>query len=104
MKKLQTMSEKEVLQWLEDNPCEDVKDLLNERMPTVADAFYRLDKQIGNLLKRVRRVFPDAEFYTTGGDGFALLLGKSHSDEDESAQHQLSALVGFYAEIGGGDW
>ncbi len=80
---------------------EDAFVLLTDNLPGAEQSFFKIDKALCNFLKRVRRVFPDAEFYTASG-GFNLLLGHSHSDKSVP-QQELIALSG-QAQIGDGDF
>ncbi len=81
----------------------DAEEILREKLPKVAARFERLDKAIAKLLADVQKEFPDATYYTSGGDGFALLLGPSH-DEHSRPLQDLAACHGLHARIDGGDW
>lgn len=81
----------------------DAEELLMRELPGIRRRFQRLDKAIAKLLADVREVFPNAEYYTSGGDGFTLLLGPSH-DDNCRPQYQRIALEGQHAKISGGDW
>ena len=97
----------EVDRWLIDNPGQDAADLVELLIPGISREFMKLDKAIAKLLSKVQEKFPDAEFYTTGGDGFALLLGPSHGDSNgrgERARQEREALCYGHAKIDGGDW
>lgn len=79
------------------------KDLLLEHVPNAERRFKRVCTEMVRLLEDVRKVFPDAEYYTASG-GFHLLLGKSHHPDNLQPQRSLSALTGFHVSIGDGDW
>lgn len=91
----------DVNQWLNDHPGSDALDMLREFAPDAEKAFKKADKAIVDMMAKVSVVFPNAELYTSGGDGFALLLGQSHTN-GRGNQH-LEALHGK-AKVGGGDW
>ncbi|KGA31160.1 hypothetical protein KS43_19695 [Pectobacterium odoriferum] len=80
----------------------DATDLLMEHCPTVYRRFHKHSDTMAKLLNEVRRKFPDARFYTTGGDGFALLLGESHSGESPNTELIAASAVKFH--VMGGDW
>jgi len=98
------MSEEEVLILL--NGAGDymyADEILQVRMPNASRRFKSVVRSMRKLLDDVREHFPDAEYYTSGGDGFSLLLGRSHGD-DEHAQQELAALDAGMVLVGGGDW
>lgn len=64
--------------------------------------FDRVDRAMVKFLAKVKKHFPDANYYTSGGVGFSLLLGQSHNLHDQP-QQQLSCYLGA-AQVGGGDW
>ncbi|RKO74395.1 hypothetical protein C5E04_18940 [Pectobacterium parmentieri] len=80
----------------------DALDLLMEHCPTVYRRFHKHSDTMAKLLNEVRRKFPDARFYTTGGDGFALLLGDSHSGESSNTELMAASASKFH--VMGGDW
>lgn len=82
----------------------DATDLLMEHCPTVYRRFHKHSDTMAKLLDEVRKEFPDAIFYTTGGDGFALLLGESHSGSHENPNHELMAASAVKFHVMGGDW
>lgn len=45
-------------------------ELLIDAMPTASTRFHRLAGNMAKLLDDVREHFPEARFYTSGGDGF----------------------------------
>lgn len=79
-------------------------ELLSEVMPTAASRFYRTTNTLAKLLDEVRQHYPDATFYTAGGDGFSLILGDTHSGRDASPNQELSALTATKLTCRGGDW
>lgn len=79
-------------------------EVLLDAMPTVATRFYRLEVNLAKLLDEVRQHFPDARFYTSGGDGFALILGETHSGGGGHSNNELSALTAGKLRVEGGDW
>ena len=81
----------------------DAEEILRARMPGASRRFKRIVKSMKKFLDDVQDHLPDAEYYTSGGDGFSLLLGRSHGD-DEQAQQELSALDAGMVLVGGGDW
>jgi hypothetical protein len=101
MGKNQYFTEQDCLRII-DSGEQDALDLLRDHCPSVERKFRRLDKAMIALLKEVRQVFPDAEYYTASG-GFNLLLGKSHSNDTNVSQQQLAAIVGR-AQISDGDF
>lgn len=64
--------------------------------------FDRLNTTMIKLLDDVRKVFPDAEYYT-GSGGFNLMLGHSHNETATRGQQELVALSGK-ASVGDGDF
>lgn len=97
------MNEQEVLKWLKDNPGSDAEDLLREKAAFAVAEFRKVDAAIVALEMKVRRYFPDAQYYT-GSGGFNLLLGSPHDSSSQCrAQRNLAALHGK-ASIGDGDW
>lgn len=83
---------------------EDAYDLLSDKVPAASRRFYRLEAALAKLLEEVRESYPDAMYYTTGGDGFALLLGESHSGSEEVPNNELMALSAAKLTVQGGDW
>ena len=81
----------------------DPRKLLLEHVPTAERRFKRICTEMKNLLADVRRVFPDAEYYTASG-GFNLLLAKAHHPEQGTIQREGSALTGLGVDIGDGDY
>lgn len=94
------MNEQKVLEKIQEGY--DALELLEEADPKLSTRFRKIDKQIDRLLKDVKKHFPDAIFYTAGGDGFALLLGSPH-DANQNAQQKLIACIGI-STIDGGDF
>lgn len=78
--------------------------LLDDAMPTAERRFNRLTNNLATLLDEVKQHFPEARFYTSGGDGFVLVLGDTHSGREESANNELVALSATKLHVYGGDW
>ena len=96
------MNEDEVLKAIEEGHT--VYGLVVEHAPHLIKKFDRLCKSMKNFIDEVHETFPDAEYYTSGGDGFDLLLGRSHDDHD-TARQELVALCNVESfSVGGGDW
>lgn len=83
---------------------EDAFDLLIDRIPTASTRFHRLAGNMAKLLDDIREHFPEALFYTTGGNGFCLVLGDTHSGKSEKANNELIALTSDKLNVMGGDW
>ncbi|WP_405079657.1 hypothetical protein ACI51Z_09235 [Pectobacterium carotovorum] len=81
----------------------DALDLLLENCPKAYDAFHKHANALAKVLAGVRKQFPDAVYYTSGGDGFALLLGSSHGDHEEP-NTELQATQSVKLKVQGGDW
>jgi len=79
-------------------------ELLCDVMPTAASRFYRTTNTLAKLLKEVREHYPDAIFYTAGGDGFSLILGDTHSGREGLPNQELSAVTATKLTCRGGDW
>lgn len=77
--------------------------LLLQRVPTAERRFKRICTEMKNLLKDVKKEFPDAEFYTASG-GFNLLLAHAHHFERGTVQRDVEALGGVSVDIGDGDY
>jgi len=95
--------EEDILAMLESGEYCDSRQILLERMPSIEKRFDKVCKQMSTLLKDIQEHFPDANYYTGGGDGFDLLLGDSHNRQEKS-QQELIALIGIDVWVGGGDW
>ena len=89
--------------WVRENSETSAHFLFEEKMPGYSAKLGRLDKRIAKVLREIREVFPDAEFYTSGGNGFALVLGDTHEGKGDS-QYQRVGWNGVCAKISGGDW
>ena len=62
----------------------------------------RLGNKLAKVLEEVRKEFPEACYYTSGGDGFALVLGETHTED--RANTELCAFIVPDLVVGGGDW
>lgn len=91
-------------QYLADNPDETAYGVLLDAMPNAASRFNRLESNMARLLEDVREHFPDALFYTTGGKGFSLVLGDTHSGKQDIGNQDLQAMVATRLNVEGGDW
>lgn len=90
-------------QWVEENNERDAHHLLDEHLPRARKKLDRLDKQIRDVLAEIKKVFPEAQYYTASG-GFHLCLGPTHDDTyGQPPQPQRVAWSGR-ASIGDGDW
>lgn len=88
--------------WVAENDAYDADELFDEMLPKHRAKLDRLDKRISNLLAEIRKVFPEATYYTASG-GFTLVLGDTHTGNGEEPQQQRSCWAGS-ATIGDGDW
>lgn len=86
------------------NGNEDAFDLLLDAVPNAAKRFDRLTKDLAKLREEVRKHFPDAIYYTAGGDGFVLILGDTHSGKGEKSNEELVALSSEKLTVMGGGW
>jgi len=81
------------------------EDLLLEHMPTAAREFKKHIAALNKLLKQVRRVFPDANYYLDD-DNMNLMLGESHDETRsggvESRRMHRSACSMWLTNSGGG--
>ncbi len=98
------MDTDELKQYLADNPDETAYDVLLDAMPNAASRFHRLESNMARLLEDVREHFPDALFYTSGGRGFSLVLGDTHSGKQDTGNQELQAMVASRLNVEGGDW
>lgn len=97
--------QEDVDEWVRENGEKEAALLLEQKLPGYSKKLDRLDKRIRKLLDEIKEVFSDAEYYTSGGDGFALVLGSTHSDDLScSPQYQRVAWNGVKAHISSGDW
>lgn len=79
-------------------------DLLIDAMPRASTRFHKAAATLARLLDDVREHFPEARYYTSGGDGFSLILGDTHSGRGETPNTELSALESDCLHVMGGDW
>lgn len=100
----QIYTQEDVDRWIEENGEDDAYALLNEMLPKHRAKLNQLDSRIRKVLKEIREVFPDAQYYT-GSGGFNLLLGDSHGGgRSNCAPRQERMAWGGLASIGDGDW
>lgn len=100
-----TMCTDEIKRVIEDSEgMTTAGDLLSDVMPAASARFYRLSTALEKLRQEVREHFPEAKYYTAGGDGFALVLGDTHSGRASTANHELVALYSDKLCVEGGDW
>ncbi len=95
------MDTKEVKEALSSGDYSGAYELLLTKCPGVDRRFKRLTNALDKLLEEVKVEFPDAMMYTAGGNGFALLIGESHSGQE--ANREVSALLSKLT-VEGGDW
>lgn len=98
-----TMNTEELKERIADSE-ETAFELLTDTMPSASTRFHKAANELAKLLKDVREYFPEARYYTSGGDGFALILGDTHSGKGESPNNELSALKSDKLHVQGGDW
>ncbi|MGB3251580.1 hypothetical protein [Buttiauxella gaviniae] len=79
-------------------------DLLYEAMPKAPERFERLTNNLAKLLTEVREHFPEARYYTCGGDGFGLVLGETHSGKYDKDNSELLAITASKLTVTGGTW
>ncbi|WP_447872043.1 hypothetical protein [Serratia fonticola] len=102
-----SMNTQEVKQYMEENDESAWLVLLSE-IPTAERRFKRLTKALAELLKDVKKEFPEAQYYT-GSGGFNLMIGASHGEGgDSKSQAPNSQLVALsasaYLRVGDGDF
>lgn len=78
--------------------------LLFDKMPNALGRFNRITNNLAKLLDEVKEHFPEARYYTSGGDGFVLVLGDTHSGKGEEPNNELVALSASKLHVQGGDW
>jgi hypothetical protein len=81
----------------------DAEEILWQRVPTAKRKFKHIVKLMKKLLGEVKEHFPDARFYTSGGDGLSLLIA-AHHDENDSPRYDVEALAAVGQLVEGGDW
>lgn len=96
-------TQEDVDRWCEENNAWTADGLFDEILPKYRKKLDRLDKRIRELLKEIKEVFPDAEYYTASG-GFNLLLGQPHSEGIYSISQQQRIAWSGQAVIGDGDF
>jgi hypothetical protein len=96
-------TQEEVDDWCRRNGEEDATSLFTEMLPKHQQKLDRLDKRLRDVLREIKEIFPDAQYYTASG-GFHLVLGSPHGDNrGQSPQYQREVWSGR-ASIGDGDW
>lgn len=95
----------EVKQYLEENPNESAYGMLYDVDRGIEKRFARATLTLVEILRDVRKTFPEASYYTASG-GLNLLLGKSHQDGIRcEANTELVALsANSRLSVGDGDW
>ncbi|HAW58240.1 MAG TPA: hypothetical protein DCX03_04385 [Bacteroidales bacterium] len=96
------MYERDVIAFLAENHDETALSLIDSVDPKLVKAFEKADRALKKALDDICKYFPDAHYYTSGGDSLCLLLGRSHGDYHES-QQQLEVCQGI-SKVDGGDW
>ena len=94
--------EEDVLQRIADG--ETASEILDEKMPTVRRRFRKATQTLCKIMDEVREEFPDANYYTGGGDGLELLLGQSHSFGGKIQSELIAESGDSRLSVGGGDW
>ena len=94
--------EEDVLQRIADG--ETASEILDEKMPTVRRRFRKATQTLRKIMDEVREEFPDANYYTGGGDGLELLLGQSHSFGGKIQSELIAESGDSRLSVGGGDW
>lgn len=96
------MNEEEVLSVIAGGDM-DASDLLNQANPNFEKQFKKLTKGLENLMKDIRKSFPDASYYSAS-DGLIIMLGRSHGDSTEPQRDLEAADGGLYGMLSGGDF
>ncbi len=94
--------EEDVLQRIADG--ETASEILDEKIPTVRRRFRKATQTLRKIMDEVREEFPDANYYTGGGDGLELLLGQSHSFGGKIQSELIAESGDSRLSVGGGDW
>lgn len=94
--------QEDVDKWCEENKSY-AYDLFNEMLPKHKNKLDRLDKRIRDILEEIKKVFPDAQYYTASG-GFHLLLGDSHENSYYTPPQRQRLAWDGKAKIGDGDF
>lgn len=98
-----TYTEKDVLQALSNGDFLDAEDLLASELPKIKSKMKNAVKKLASTLDEVKKVFPDASFYTASG-GLVLMLGNSHGENDAPQQELVAASFSDLISIGDGDF
>ncbi|ALJ86718.1 hypothetical protein [Acinetobacter baumannii] len=96
------MTEEDVLNEIAGGDV-NANDLLNEANPNFEKRFKTLTKGLENLMKDIRKSFPDANYYSAN-DGILLMLGDSHSASGSPQQDLVAADGGMDGILSGGDF
>ena len=94
--------EEDVLQRIADG--ETASEILDEKIPTVRRRFRKATQTLRKIMDEVREEFPDANYYTGGGDGLELLLGQSHRFGGKIQSELIAESGDSRLSVGGGDW
>lgn len=81
-------------------------DALETLLPKMPGQLKRQADALSKTLKEIKRVFPEAEYYTASG-GFNLLLGSPHDDnapEHSNANRDAVAWGSITLRVGDGDF
>ncbi|HEY3591900.1 MAG TPA: hypothetical protein VGL07_17805 [Buttiauxella sp.] len=97
------MNTEQLKQHIEDTD-DTALDLLLDAMPRGASRFVSITNNLAKYLAEVKQHYPEARFYTSGGDGFALILGDTHSGKGENPNNELMAIQAPKLRVMGGDW
>ena len=96
------MYENDVKRWISEHRELYLSELVDSFDVKLIKDFRKADKALKKALDDIRKYFPDAHYYTSGGDSLCLLLGRSHDDNGVS-QQELFVEQGI-AKVDGGDW
>lgn len=71
------------------------EELLDEEVPGALKRFRRVSSDMGSLMDKIRKKFPDAGFVINGGGSLYITLGPGYSirDGERHASAHVSALL-----------
>lgn len=96
-------TEEDVLHALNNGDFLDAEDLLASKLPKIELKMKKAVKSLASTLDEVKKVFPDAIFYTASG-GLTLMLGNSHSEREVPQQELIAASFSELISISDGDF
>lgn len=98
------MDTQELKLYLAENPDESAYGLLLDALPNIDRRFQRACRTLQEIIKDVKKHFPDAGYYTASG-GLHIVLGETHSGPNTNPNQELSAIGASNGlSIGDGDW